>query len=150
MPQSHVTFTDAGMVIEIKMKGIKPFGLRPAFQENDFCVRGEHEDFGPFDVKFAVPPGYNSGKPKWKLSKSIFRIEIPPGKKTSFLDEFPISMLIYCNGCGKHFDIVITGKGSHDYTCPACGKIQAFDLEAFVKQVMKQSKNLSGKTPRRK
>jgi hypothetical protein len=149
-PESEVSFTDAGMVIEIKMKGINPFGLRPAFQKDQLCFRGEHEEFGPFEIKFEIPPGYNPGKPKWKLSKSVLHIEFPPGKKTSFFDDFPKSMLIYCNGCGKHFDIVITAMGPHDYTCPSCGKVQVFDLEALVKQVMEQSKKMSDKTPRRR
>jgi hypothetical protein len=30
----------------------------------------------------------------------------------------------------------ITGKGSRDYRCPTCGKVQAFDLEAFLKKAM--------------
>ena len=150
-PESQVSFTDAGMIIEIKMKGIKPFGLRPAFQENHFCVRGQHEEFGPFEIKFEIPSGYNPAKLKMsQIIKGVWRIEIPPGKLTSFLDDFPKSMLIYCNGCGKHFDIVITARGPHDYACPACGKIQAFDLEALVKQVMEQSKNMSPKMRRRK
>ena len=150
-PESHVSFTDAGMVIEIQMKGVKPFGRRFTYEENYFCYRGEHEEFGPFEVSFEIPSGYNIGKLtiKTDTKKGICRIEIPPGKKTSWLDEFPKSMLIYCDSCGKHFDIVITGKGPADYTCPACGKVQVFDLDALVKQVTAQSKNFTGKTRKR-
>lgn len=145
-PESHVSVTDAGMVIEIKMKGIKPFSMRgrPP-EEGHLCFRGQHEDFGPFEVKFRIPPGYNVANVKIIHTGSTLRIEIPPGGKSSLLDVFPQPMLIYCNGCGKHFDIVITGKGPHDYTCPACGKVQAFDLEALVNQVMEQCKNISRK-----
>jgi len=54
-------------------------------------------------------------------------------------------MLIYCNGCGKHFDIVITGKGPANYQCPACGKVQVFELEAIVNKAMEPGMKMLGK-----
>ena len=149
-PENHVSMTDAGIVIKIRLHMNTLLTLRTTFEEDRLCFHGQHEEFGPFEIKFEIPSGYNPVDLKTSFSKGILRIEIPPGKKTSFLSEFPKTMLIYCNGCGKHFDIVINSKGSHDYTCPACGKVQAFDLEALVKQVMEQCKNMSGKKRRRR
>ena len=94
--------------------------------------------------------------------KGILRIEVPIGDKSygsqamtvtmltsesllaSFLKK-PHEMMIYCNGCGKHFDIVVAGKGPRDYRCPACGKVQAFDLGALVKKAIEQGKKMSKK-----
>lgn len=61
--------------------------------------------------------------------------------------EFPVKMMIYCSGCRKLFDIVIAGKGARNYPCPACGKVQAFDLEAFVNQAIEQTRKMR-RTPR--
>ena len=55
---------------------------------------------------------------------------------------FPVAMLIYCNQCGKHFDIVVPGKGSRNYRCTVCGKLHAFDLDNFVNQAIDQCKKM--------
>ena len=144
-PESHVAITDAGMVIKIKLDRIDVFSLRTTFEENQLCVRGRHDDFGSFEVKFEIPFGYNPAKIKITFLKGVWRVEIPPGKATPFLSDFPINMLIYCAGCGKHFDIVIAGKGPGSYSCPACGKVQVFDLEALVNQVIEQGKKMPGR-----
>jgi HSP20 family molecular chaperone IbpA/predicted RNA-binding Zn-ribbon protein involved in translation (DUF1610 family) len=144
-PKSDVSVTDAGMVIKIELDGMRPGSLRPTFKEGHLCIRGEHEAFGLFETKIAIPEGYNAGSLKMIVQKKILRIEVPPGKYVPFLSQFPKSMLIYCNGCGKHFDIIITGKGPGNYPCPACGKVQIFDLEALVNQVLEQGKQLPGK-----
>ena len=52
---------------------------------------------------------------------------------------YPIEMMIYCNECGKHFDIVVTSKGSRKYRCPACGEVHAFDLEVFMNKALEQA-----------
>jgi hypothetical protein len=140
-PKSVVSVTDAGMVIKIELDGIRLGSVRPTFEAGHLCIRGEHDAFGSFETKIAIPEGYNAGSLKIIFLKKILRIEVPPGKYVPFFSQFPISMLIYCNGCGNHFDIIITCKGSHDYLCPACGKVQAFDLEAFVKKALEQSKS---------
>jgi len=59
--------------------------------------------------------------------------------------KFPITMMIPCDACGKHFDIVAISEGSHNYPCPTCGQVQAFDVVAFVKKAMEQSKGMLGK-----
>jgi len=59
---------------------------------------------------------------------------------------FPVTMMIYCNGCGRHFDIVVTSKDSADHRCPACGKVHAFGLEAFIRKAMEQGKRMLRKT----
>jgi hypothetical protein len=60
--------------------------------------------------------------------------------------KFPVKMMIYCNGCGKHFDIVVTIKDSADHGCPACGKVHAFALEAFIRKAMELGKRMLRKT----
>jgi hypothetical protein len=52
--------------------------------------------------------------------------------------KFPVSMMIMCKHCGKHFDIVVAGKGSQSYCCSVCGKVQIFHYTAFVKGAVEQ------------
>ncbi len=144
-PNSQVSVTDAGMVIKIELTGIRTGSTRMTFKEDQLCIHGQHEDFGSFESRFEIPVGYSRRRLKVIFLKDVIRIDIPPGKDVSFLEEFPKTMLIYCNGCGKHFDIVITGKGPGNYPCPACGKIQVFDLETLISKVIEQSKNMLGK-----
>lgn len=59
---------------------------------------------------------------------------------------FPVTMMIYCNGCGKHFDIVVTTKDAADNRCPACGKVHVFGLEAFIRKAIEQGKRMLRKT----
>ena len=58
--------------------------------------------------------------------------------------KLPVSMMIYCSECGKHFDIVVTAKGSRKYRCPACGKVQSFDLDSFTNKAVDQSIRMFG------
>ena len=158
-PESRVTVTDAGMVIEIKLSAIQASRLEMFVDAGQLCVRGRHEDIGPFEARFDTTPDHNLAATRTTFVKGILRIEVPMKDKSSgsqpttvtrltsgsLLDSFlkePRAMMIYCNGCGKHFDIVVTGKGSRDYHCPACGKVQAFDLEALVKKAIEQSKQM--------
>ena len=119
--------------------------LSIAFAEGKLCVRGHHEDFGSFECRIEVPPGYSRSKLQVTAAKGILRMEMPPGEDAPFFSDLPKSMLIYCNACGKHFDIVITGNGPRNYRCPACGKVQVFDLEAFVNKAIEQCKTMLGK-----
>ena len=59
---------------------------------------------------------------------------------------FPITMMIYCNECGKHFDIVVASKDPADHRCPACGKVHVFGLEAFMRKAIEQGKRMLRKT----
>jgi predicted RNA-binding Zn-ribbon protein involved in translation (DUF1610 family) len=49
---------------------------------------------------------------------------------------FPMPMTIRCYGCGKVFDIVLTSEDSHEYPCPACGKVEIFGLGALKEKVV--------------
>ncbi len=144
-PKSHVSVTDAGMVIKVELGSIGLGGFTTTFEEGQLCLRGRHDSFGPFEIKFEIPPGYNPANLKMVFEKGILLIDMPPGKKASFFSEFPKNMLIYCNGCGKHFDIVINDAGPNSHTCPNCGKAQIFDFKALIDQVMQQAKQLRGK-----
>ncbi|HWF17940.1 MAG TPA: hypothetical protein VG754_01655 [Verrucomicrobiae bacterium] len=63
-------------------------------------------------------------------------------QQTPFKWNFPVSMMIYCSACGKHFDIVIAGKGAGHYHCSVCGKVHEFDLEAFAQGAIEQSRKM--------
>ncbi len=161
-PESHVTVTEAGMVIEIKLSAAQAGRVEMFVDAGQLCVRGQHDNFGPFEARFDITLNHNPAAAKASFMKGILRIEVPTIDKSSgfqpmtvsmltsesllayFLKE-PRAMMIYCNGCGKHFDIVVTGKGSEDYHCPACGKVQAFDLGALVKKAIEQGKKMSKK-----
>jgi hypothetical protein len=55
---------------------------------------------------------------------------------------YPYKMLIRCEECGKHFDIVVTSEGPQNYRCTACGKELVFDLEAFMKRAIEVTKKM--------
>jgi Hsp20/alpha crystallin family len=139
-PESRVSVTDAGMVIEIELGAVQTGDLEIFVEADQLCVRGQHDDFGPFETRFGIKPDHSLADAKASLMNGVLRIDVPTKDKSS--GSKPRTMMIYCNGCGKHFDIVITGKGSRDYRCPACGKVQAFDLEAFVKKAIEQGKQM--------
>lgn len=65
--------------------------------------------------------------------------------KPLFVPKLPVSMMIYCSECGKHFDIVVTGKGSKNYRCSACGVVQAFDLDSLLQKAIEQGNKMLGK-----
>jgi DNA-directed RNA polymerase subunit RPC12/RpoP len=139
-PESRVSVTDAGMVIEIELGAVQASDVEILVEADQLCVRGRHDDFGPFETRFGITSDHSLADAKASFTKGVLRIEMPTKDKSS--GSKPRTMMIYCNGCGKHFDIVITGKGSRDYRCPACGKIHAFDLEAFVNQAIEQGKQM--------
>src|SRR5579862_5807879 len=147
-PESRVSVTDTGMVIEIELGAVQTSNLQISVEADQLCVRGQHDDFGPFDTRFGITPQHDLANAKASLTKGLLRIEIPMKDKSS--GSKPREMLIYCDGCGKHFDIVITGKGSKDYRCPNCGKVQSLDLEAFLKKAIAQSQQMLKKKRRRR
>jgi hypothetical protein len=63
--------------------------------------------------------------------------------------KFPVSIMIMCKDCGKHFDIVVTREGPQNYYCSSCGKAQVFDLVAFVDGAVEQCYKMLGKRNRR-
>ena len=158
-PESRVIVTAAGLVIEIKLSAIQASRVEMSVDAGQLCVRGQHDNFGPFEARFDLTPDHNPAAARASFMKGILRIDVPMKDKSSgsramtislptsesllasFLKE-PHEMMIYCKGCGKHFDIVVNGEGSKDYRCPACGKVQAFDLGALVKQAMAQGKQM--------
>lgn len=140
IPESRVSVTDTGMVIEIELGAVQTGSLQIFVETDQLCVRGEHDDFGPFETRFGITPNHSLADATGNFTKGILRLVVPV--KDKFTGGKPREMLIYCNGCGKHFDIVITGKGSRDYRCPACGKVQSLDLEVFMKKAVEQSRKM--------
>lgn len=146
-PESRVTITDAGVVIEVELGNVQPGDLVIIPDEaGRLCLRGWREDVGKFETRLEIPPGHSLANARVIFVKGRLRIEVP--KDDERLRSKPRTMLIYCNGCGKHFDIVIAGKGPKEYRCPACGKVQVFDLEEFVKKAIEQGQKMLEKKRR--
>lgn len=141
-PGSRVSLTDTGMVIEIEFGGIHLPVCAINVEAGWLWVRGQHETMGRFDLKFDLPPAHNVANAQCTFAKGILRIELPREDSSSM--PRPQTMLIYCDGCGKHFDITIAEKGPQEYRCPGCGKVQVFDLEAFVKKAIEQGLKMTG------
>ena len=100
-------------------------------------------------------PGLRGGEPS-ELEKCAKIIEYAEWLRSDAADyplikwKFPVTMMIYCNGCGKHFDIVIATKDPADHRCPACGKVQVFGLEALITKAIEQGKRMLRKTQGRR
>ncbi len=62
---------------------------------------------------------------------------------------FPMPMTIRCYACGKVFDVVLIDKESHEYPCPACGKVEVFDLSVWEKRAAAWNEKMSRKFRRR-
>ena len=128
------------MVIEIRLGAVQAGSVEIFVEADQLCIRARHDDHGSFETRFGVTSDHDLADTKASFTKGILRIDVPMKDKPS--RSKPRTMMIYCNGCGKHFDIVVTGKGSKDYRCPGCGKVQAFDLEVFVNKALEQSRRM--------
>ena len=49
---------------------------------------------------------------------------------------FPMTMTVRCYRCGKVYDVALTGKDPMEHACPACGKVEIFDLGAWEKKAL--------------
>ena len=58
---------------------------------------------------------------------------------------FRMPMTIRCYGCGNVYDVLITSKDSTEYPCPACGKVEVFDLGAWEKKAIAWNQKLTKK-----
>ena len=45
-------------------------------------------------------------------------------------------MTIRCHACGNVFDVVLKGKDPHEFPCPACGKVEVFDMSAWERKAV--------------
>jgi phage FluMu protein Com len=55
---------------------------------------------------------------------------------------FPMPMTIRCYECGKVFDVLLIDNNPHDFHCPACGKVEVFDLGAWEKKAIAWNKKM--------
>src|SRR5262249_6384948 len=50
--------------------------------------------------------------------------------------QFPMPMTIRCYQCGKVYEAVLTSEEPHEFPCPACGKVEVYDLGAMKEKAM--------------
>lgn len=50
---------------------------------------------------------------------------------------FPMPMTIRCYQCGKVYDAVLTSEETHEFPCPACGKVEVYNLAALREKAEK-------------
>ncbi len=58
---------------------------------------------------------------------------------------FQMAMTIRCYQCGKVFDVTLTSKESHNFPCPACGKIEKFDLGEWQRKAIAWNEKMTRK-----
>ena len=61
---------------------------------------------------------------------------------------FPMPMTIRCYGCGKVFDVLLADKQPHEYPCPACGRVEMFDLGGWEQKAIAWNKKMTAKSRR--
>lgn len=44
---------------------------------------------------------------------------------------FPMPMTIRCFKCGKVYDVAFTSEERHEFSCPACGEIEVYNLSTL-------------------
>ena len=143
-PESRVSITDAGVVIEIELGAILTSAVWITVDRRELCLHWQGEDdLSAYESRFYVPPGYSLERAKASFTRNTLRIDVPLNKDS--LGSKPLPMMIYCDGCGKHFDIIVTNKGSENQRCPHCGRVQVFNLDSLVKKSLEQGRKMIGK-----
>jgi hypothetical protein len=56
-----------------------------------------------------------------------------------------MTLTIRCYECGKVFDVALTSKEPSGYPCPACGKVEVFDLGAWEKKAIAWNEKMTRK-----
>jgi len=54
-------------------------------------------------------------------------------------------MTIRCYGCGNVYDVMITSTEATEYPCPACGRVEVFDLGAWAKKAFAWTEKMTRK-----
>jgi len=44
---------------------------------------------------------------------------------------FPMPLTIRCFKCGKVFEVALTSEERHEFSCPACGEVEVYNLGAM-------------------
>ncbi len=63
---------------------------------------------------------------------------------------FPMPMTIRCYECGKVFDVVLSSRAPHDFPCPACGKVEVFDLGQWERKAIAWNAKMFRKSGRQR
>ena len=51
-------------------------------------------------------------------------------------------MTIRCFKCGEVFEVAFTSEERHEFPCPACGKVEVYDLSALREKAAAYAKKL--------
>ena len=49
---------------------------------------------------------------------------------------FPMPMTIRCYKCGKVYEVAFTSEERHEFSCPACGEVEVYDLGAMREKAL--------------
>ena len=143
-PESRVSITTAGVVIEVELGAIPSSAVWITIDERELCLHWQGEDdLVASESRFYVPPDYSLERAKASFTKSLLRMDVPRNQES--LGSKPLPMMIYCDGCGRHFDITVTDKGSENHRCPHCCAVQILNLGSLVKKAIEQGRKMIGK-----
>ena len=77
-PKSHVSITDAGVVIEVELGSIRTASLLIIPEGSQILIRGHHELLGAFESRLDAPAGHSPGNARARFESGILRIDWPP------------------------------------------------------------------------
>jgi phage FluMu protein Com len=64
--------------------------------------------------------------------------------------DFPMNLTIRCYECGKVFEVLVASRAPHDFPCPACGKIEVFDLGEWERKAIAWQEKMFRKSGNRR
>ena len=106
-PNTDLYVTDAGLVIQVELAGMKSDSLEITVEGQRLRINGVRPDccrasncsflvmeisYGPFETVLDLPPGYDLGQAKAIYVNGFLRIDVPPSRQPqSKTTKVPIS-----------------------------------------------------------
>ena len=82
-PKSHVSVTDDGVVIEVRLGTIRTGSLQVISEASQIVIRGHHEVHGGFESRLDIPLGHSLENARARFESGILRIDWPPDTDSS-------------------------------------------------------------------
>jgi HSP20 family molecular chaperone IbpA len=76
-PKMHISSTEAQLVVEVEMGGIRSEDLEIIAEANRLRVSGRHAEHGSFTNHIDVAPDFSLPDARANLFRGILRIEVP-------------------------------------------------------------------------